>query len=205
MIRVIQSDDRDLWDQQEEEPKLWFERFDLYRLLGPARSISKAYRKWRLVHKGIVSTSGHAEQFWYDHAKEWKWEDRSNAWDDAVREETEEAARTIVNSGLSLSHERIRRLSLVAKKLEDFILDDKTTRISPYVIEQYRGILDDIAKERGERQKETRITGPTGGAILIETSWGRGNAANERWKGLEAPKSDTVIEAVVEEVTSKDD
>lgn len=202
MPRELINDDRDFWDQQPDESKLWFDRFDIYRLIGPGRSISKAFRKYRLITRGIGS-GVRAENHWYDASKEWKWEERATAWDDAMRGERDDEAYEVFNTGYALPHVRIDKLSLVAKRLEDFILDPKTTRISPFVIDQYRGILDDIAKERGERQKETRITGPAGGPIVIETSWGRGNAANERWKTLEGPK-DPVIETIVEEVSNDD-
>jgi hypothetical protein len=185
----------DAWDQREEEPKIWYERFSIFRLIGPGRSIAKAYRKWRLLTKGEITTK-YTSNNWYDVAREWHWEERASAWDDVVREEQEDVAQEVYADGLSFAHERVRKLKLVAKKLEDYILDIKTTRISPYIIEQYRGILDDIAKERGERQKETRVTGVGGGAIMIETQWGRGGSATDAWNQLAQP----VVEAVVEEV-----
>jgi hypothetical protein len=193
----IDTEGGDAWDQQEGEPKLWYERFSIFRLIGPGRTTAKAYRKWRLLVKGETAKQ-YAANHWYDMAKEWNWEARASAWDDAIREEQEDRAQEVYADGLSFAHERVAKLKLVAQKLEDYILDKKTTRISPYVIEQYRGILDDIAKERGERQKDVRITGVGGGPIMIETQWGRGGSATDAWSQLPQPAVDAVVEEVVE-------
>jgi hypothetical protein len=181
----------DPWDQLEQESNLWFARFDMFRLLGPSRSIPKTYRKWREREDPNLKYSD-----WYREAKLYNWDERAAAWDEVNRELQEDRIQEVYGSGLALSHERVAKLILIAEKLEAFILDKKTTRISPFVIEQYRGILDDIAKEKGERLKETRVTGTAGGPILIETSWGRGGSASDAWKQLEAP----TIEAIIEEV-----
>lgn len=191
------DDSIDAWDRQPDEPSKWFARFDVYRLLGPSRSIGKAYRKWRIMDgRENVQITGNA--IWVEQGKLWDWDARAEAWDEIERDEQEARAHAVLNDGLSLAHERIEKLKKIAQKLEDFILDAKTTRISPFVIEQYRGILDDIAKEKGERLKETRIVGASGGPVLIETSWGRGGSASDAWKQIEAPVIDTIVEEIKE-------
>lgn len=192
----MENIEKDAWDQLEGEPLDWYRKFNIYRLIGMTRSLAKAHRNWRQADGKVADKTARAGAAWFQMAKEWNWTERAEAWDEAQRQSLEEDATRIYGSGLSLAHERVDKLKQIAQKLEDFILDKKTTRISPFVIEQYRGILDDIAKERGERLKETRITGATGGAIMIETSWGRGGAASEAWKQVEAP-----LETVIEEIT----
>ncbi len=195
---VKATDDRDPWDQQEGEAHIWFERFSIFRLLGPTRTVPKAYRKWRYDTTQTLPDNKNTAGWWYDEAEKSKWTARAEAWDESQREYVEDRALEVYNDGLSFAHERVAKLKLIAEKLEKHILDAKTTRISPFVIEQYRGILDDIAKERGDRTKETRITGAQGGPIIIETQWGRGGTISDAWNQLPAPQQ-TVIEAVVKE------
>lgn len=197
---VVLSEDVDPWDKQPDEPQNWYERFDYYRLLGPLRSVNKAYRRYRQDVDGVDIPSGHS-RYWDKLAKEWRWEERAQAWDESVRDEKEERALSVFGEGLSLSHERVAKLKLIAQKLEDYILDPRTTRVSPHIIEQYRGILDDIAKERGDRSNKVAITGPAGGPIIIETQWGRGGAASEAWKMLPEPVESTVVEEIQGEYT----
>lgn len=192
----------DPWDQQPGEPKLWFERFDVFRLLGPNRTVAKAYRKVRYndIHMaGQGQKSG--SNYWYEVADKWRWEARADAWDKMRREELEDREKAVFEDGLSFSYERVDKLKRIAQRLEDFILDPQTTRISPYIIEQYRGVLDDIAKERGERAKETRITGAIQNNLVIETQWGRGGSASDAWNKIEGPKNDHALEAtIIEEI-----
>jgi hypothetical protein len=197
MDKLIEyADNVDIWDLQPGEPSIWHERFEYYRLMGPLRTIGKAYRRYR---KDIdnVETTASATHYWREKAAQWKWEERAQAWDATVQEEKEERALSVFSEGLSLSHERVAKLKLIAQKLEEYILDPRTTRVSPHIIEQYRGLLDDIAKERGERSNKVSISGPSGGPIVIETQWGRGGSASEAWKSLPSP----VIDSVVEEIT----
>jgi len=194
------ADHLDPWALQPGEPSLWHQRFEYFRLMGPLRTIGKAYRKYR---KDIddVEINYSATHYWREKAREWEWEERAQAWDEAVAEEKEERAIAVFGEGLSLSHERVAKLKLIAEKLEDYILDPRTTRISPHIIEQYRGLLDDIAKERGDRSSKVAVTGPTGGPIVIETVWGRGGAFTEAWKSLPQQAETKVVEEIEGEYT----
>jgi hypothetical protein len=200
----MENIEQDAWEQMEGEPEIWYRRFNVYRLMGPSRNISKAYKNWRAGSGKNEKARAGSE--WFTESSRWKWKERADAWDADVSQELENDAARIYGDGLSLAHNRVDKLKLIAQKLEDFILDANTTRLSPFILEQYRGILDDIAKEKGERLKETRITGATGGAILIETSWGRGGAASEAWKKIEAPIVDTIVEEITEDtIDTKED
>lgn len=193
----LQVDERDPWEQLPDEPRMWYERFEIYRLLGPLRTMGLAYRKYRAV-SGTPSNTTMVGQ-WSKYAKKYEWDRRAQAWDDSLREEREVEAMEVYSEGLSMAHERVRKLKAVAQKLEDYILDPRTTRISPHVIEQYRGLLDDIAKERGERKNVTAITGADGGPIRIVTSWGRGGSASDAWNALPEPVIDGEIKEITEE------
>jgi hypothetical protein len=199
------NEEGDPWDQMIDEPTMWYERFQLYRLLGPGRNVSKAYRKHRSINTVYDPETSRKQgaTSWYDYARQYNWEARANAWDETCREEVEDRAHEIYNDGLSFAHERVDKLKKIATRLEGFIMDDKTTRISPHVIEQYRGILDDIARERGERAKETHISGANGGNIVIETQWGRGGGASNAWDIKQIAPPTEAVDGVVKEITEE--
>lgn len=201
---VILSDNIDPWDKQPDEPQNLYVRFDYYRLLGPLRSIHKAYARYRKDIDGVDNVSG-TSRHWHKAAEQWRWEERAQAWDESVREEKEERALSVFGEGLSLSHERVAKLKLIAQKLEDYILDPRTTRVSPHIIEQYRGLLDDIAKERGDRSNKVAITGPAGGPIVIETQWGRGGSASDAWKALPEPVEGTIVKEIIDNTITNGD
>lgn len=67
------------WEQIEGEPGLWFERFSLWRSLGPSRTIEDAWRQDR-AKKGLSGKRPHFR--WYEVRKEWHWDERAQAWDD---------------------------------------------------------------------------------------------------------------------------
>jgi hypothetical protein len=68
------------WARQPNEPPLWFERFERYRLAGPARSLLKLYNEER--EKAGKSWIKSAPASWAEAAKTWQWEARAAAWDD---------------------------------------------------------------------------------------------------------------------------
>jgi len=181
-VSIDDATELDPWDLQPGESPLWFDRFTQFRLLGPHRSLAKVYRLSRLREHGKVVERDNAPSLWNARAKEWKWRERASAWDAYTLELVEEQAHNVYNSGLSLVHERVTKLQQLAQKMENYLLDSRTTRLSPHLIEQYRGTLDDIAKELGQRVKETRLTGPGGGPVAITTSWGRGGSATDAWQ-----------------------
>lgn len=111
---------------------------------------------------------------------------------EARQAEEREAAyrREIMEQGYALSHERVKALKALAEKLyveltaegeenRRWVRDvkqigsgDSATRVdierfNAAELEQLRGLLDDIAKEKGERQEKHEVTGPGGGPIQI--------------------------------------
>ncbi len=98
-------DERKPWEKEPTEPDLWFDRFTRYRLLGPARSLSAVYRKepkpkgskrraLRKGAKGREKARKVARQIlpgsWRKAAKDWRWQARAEAFDEAQRQVTEE-------------------------------------------------------------------------------------------------------------------
>lgn len=189
LITTNNEIERDVWEQLEGEPDLWFQRFTQFRLLGPRRTMRKAYVLSRQQEVGItVAEASTAGPSWREKAKMYCWKERAAAWDLHKLEEQEVAADKVFNEGLALVHNRVDHLKQLAEKMEKYLLDPRTTRLSPHLIEQLRGTYDDIAKELGQRVKETRLTGPGGGPVEITTSWGRGGSATDAWKVVEGTK-----------------
>ncbi len=65
------------WDRQPEEPPRHYERFLVYRRLGPKRSVRKAVETQNLPKKDRNGV----RQYWSDIATQWKWVARAHAWD----------------------------------------------------------------------------------------------------------------------------
>ena len=85
------------WDRLRGEPTLWYERFTIYRLLGPGRTIEAAYRSERVAMGRDGSRQTRPGYAWTRNAKSWHWLQRASAWDDAERNRlcAEEANRRI--------------------------------------------------------------------------------------------------------------
>ena len=73
----------DTWDRKPDEPNLWYDRFDVYRLLGPRRSVERAFNVLRQSGQLRGARPGAA---WYNAAKQWHWKQRAEAWDTQERE-----------------------------------------------------------------------------------------------------------------------
>ncbi len=70
----------DIWERNPDEPDRWYARFEVYRLLGPNRSLSGTYR---LVTQ-LLGRGGKAPgQAWHQAAQRWRWQARAQAWDQA--------------------------------------------------------------------------------------------------------------------------
>lgn len=91
-----------------------------------------------------------------------------------------------LTSGLSIKAERVKRLQLLAALMEEDIFNgvlwtedvkmigsgDNQERVefeefNSSEVVQYRGVLDDIAKELGQRVQRNELTGAEGGAVTI--------------------------------------
>jgi hypothetical protein len=175
------------WDRQEGEPSRWYQLFERYRLLGPDRSLLAAYNSWRIA-KGREKSCSAASKSWLRRSAEWRWKQRAEAWDaylaNQVAEAEEKRRLEILSSGLALRHERVRELKDLGVLLLDeiretdkrWVPDVKTVgsgpdaervnivRFNGSLIEQARGVLDDLAAELGERRKNVDMT--TGGNPL---------------------------------------
>lgn len=72
-----------VWERMAGEPGVWYARFEIFRLLGPTRTLARAYRTAARLEglRGKRPSRG-----WTVAAREWKWVERAEAWDQEQRE-----------------------------------------------------------------------------------------------------------------------
>ena len=175
------------WNRLTDEPANWYNRFLLYRNLGPDRTLIGAVNKARKSQKKPVQDAPGA---WKDASEKYQWKERAEAYDAHLQEEQEKRAailreieaaeiERIMTTDYAAKHERVKALAHWAHEIEQSFIDPEEGKINPKwlnpdKLREWRGMLDDIAKELGHRVKETRLTGKDGGAVEIITSWGGG-------------------------------
>lgn len=142
------SDDRDaapIWERQADEPGRWHDRFERYRLAGPARSMLAVYNAER-AGKPPAKT---VPETWRDAAAAWDWHARCAAWDaaaqqrrreqyDADREADHEARVTLLKLARNKLFQAIGRLDASSMKAGDVL---QGIRI---VVQELRAEYDDL-------------------------------------------------------------
>ena len=71
------TEQRQPWEQMEGEPDMWFTRFEMYKQLGPNRSLRLLNG---LLH-GMDGPSAHVGSATRKYSKRWDWVKRAQAWD----------------------------------------------------------------------------------------------------------------------------
>jgi hypothetical protein len=73
------------WDRDDKEPIVWFNRFEVYRTLGPTRSLVKAENRERLrgINGAQKRPTGQASGQWKRAYEKWHWKARAEAWDES--------------------------------------------------------------------------------------------------------------------------
>lgn len=162
-----------------------------YLALGPDRSLEKLLAHYQR-RTGSVPTRqlSRLKRWSTDHG----WQSRLAAIADAAAKEAAEAEatyrRSILEEGFGLAHERVKALKALAAEL----LDDVTRggrrwlpdvkqigsgemaervdleRFNASEVEQLRGLLDDIAREKGDRKAKHELTGKDGGPIQTQAT-----------------------------------
>lgn len=109
------------WDQQEGEPNRWFQRFNVFRLLGPARSVlatANAERS-RLGKQTKNAVSHH----WQEAAKTWQWRKRAEAWDRYLIDQAQDEIEAKWREQIMGEVELLARLSQMARgSIDDFVV-----------------------------------------------------------------------------------
>lgn len=190
-----ENNEQPIYERQDGEPANWYARYLIYRGLEAAtRSLHSAYVSY-MAKAGKSprkpSQSVEVPGAWKENADKWQWKRRAEAYDAKMQAEAEaraarlreiEAAEieAIMTSGYALMHNRIAGLDAMARLIEKSWKDNDAEDgvnfkwFSPDKVREYRGCLDDIAKELGARAKKTELTGKDGGPIEFITEWGGG-------------------------------
>lgn len=150
--------------------------------LGSGRSLPKLLEKYRKSkRKSEPATDSYLTlQKW---SSDYGWKSRGSIYDGQLEILRNQERRQVFESGLALDYERVGKLKSLANRLErDFSkrmwLDDVKSvgsgefakridliRFNSALVEQYRGVLDDIAKEVGGRKQIQEHSGPNGKPI----------------------------------------
>lgn len=95
-----------VWERDLGEPGNWCARFEVYRLLGPSRTLAEAHRRCARQEGLHAKSPGQA---WQKISRRWAWRERAETWDHAERERLralEEQVRF---------HARQRRLEMIGE------------------------------------------------------------------------------------------
>lgn len=80
------------WERRDGEPNKWYDRFQIFLLAGPSRSVYAAYLAWR-EREGRASARDSAQKraglpkTWADAAAKWEWVKRAEAFDEKERQQ----------------------------------------------------------------------------------------------------------------------
>jgi hypothetical protein len=98
------------WERRAEEPPLWFDRFERYRLAGAARSLLGTYNAEAARHVSVGRAGDGGTKrtsvpgAWDKAAARWQWKKRAEAWDAHLRAESDRRAEQLI-----LERERVWR------------------------------------------------------------------------------------------------
>ncbi len=166
---------------------------EIYALKLPAEETSNLLKDV----EGQIRPYKNVPGAWRRGAEKYDWKFRAEQYDAHLQAEQEaraallreiEAAEIerIMTTGYALKHKRIQGLAEMARQIKkSFREDGKETGaiiyqwLTPDKVREYRGCLDDIAKELGERVSKKEVTGANGGPLVFKTEWGGGALAEE--------------------------
>lgn len=166
-----------------------------YMRLGPGRSLSSLLALYAKSDQLIPPTqSMGALKRW---SAKYTWQERAGSYDAQTEESKNIIATERMKTGLALPHERVQKLKDLAAFLEVQMFEQgeegkyhnvwlpdvkqigggeyaervDIERFNSAIIEQYRGVLDDLAKETGGRVSKTDVT--TDGKAFDLTPFGK--------------------------------
>lgn len=104
----------------------------------------------------------------------------------AIREAEEAEITRIMTTGYAATHERVKALDYQAREMEKPYVSQETgneyhLRNSPEHMKEWRGLLDDIAKETGGRASARggKLSLKSDGPVEFTTEWGGGALEDE--------------------------
>lgn len=159
-----------------------------YLRMGAGRSLSLLAQKYTENDQKRPPTK--AEGTLKDWSTTYGWVERASLYDAELERLRTEAAQRAMQEGLALDWERVGKLKRLAEFLEDQIYEvgangvhhnvwlpdvkqvgmDRVEieRFNGAILDQYRGVLDDLAKETGGRKKIAEMTGKDGKELIVK-------------------------------------
>ena len=134
------------WDQQPDEPTLWFKRFSLYLLMGPTRTVGAAYcDEFARRHPGKTSKKTSSTN-WRVISSRWGWVRRAEAWD---KEQIALAGVAIRNKLVALQMQRLdmtaELISQARIVLQNAHLEDADETQARALVGEMRLLVRDMA------------------------------------------------------------
>lgn len=153
-------------------------------------------RTQKLLWKKYTKSRNNPPTDSYDTIRNWSsdfgWSERAAEYDSHLEDEKNLKRQQVMNKGLALEYERVEELERLARYLKSeiyrkgesgrndgvWLRDVKQIgtgdaaekvdieRFNAPIIDQYRGTLDDLAKETGGRIKKQEITGKDGEPLI---------------------------------------
>ena len=163
-----------------------------YLRLGPGRSLNVLLAHYRENEEKLAPTRSIGTlNNW---SARYKWQIRAELYDKQFDDEKTKRKNEIMQSGLAFIHERVQKLKELASFLETQMFEQglegeyhniwlpdvkqigggeyaervDIERFNSAIIEQYRGTLDDIAKETGGRIHKQELTGSDGDPLKVQ-------------------------------------
>jgi len=150
--------------------------------LGVGRTIPLLLEQYEFLQENVIPTrSINTLYTWHN---EYDWRSRAAIYDVDLEERKNKERESVIRQGLALEFERVKKLKRLAQLLESQIYERDETgqfvnlwvddvksvgsrdnaeiveivRFNPALLEQYRRVLEDIAKETGGRVQRTDVT-----------------------------------------------
>ncbi len=181
-----------------------------YLRMGSGRSLEKLYKHYRQQNDsetaGEIAPVKRLRTL-FDWSSAFNWVERASIHDAQQQAAKDAEIARLRTEGLAADHERIRRLSTLADFLESelFYVDEDgnrskfwlpdvkqigggeyaervdIVRFNSALVEQYRGTLDDIAKEVGGRKQKHEHSGRVDGTVALTLQdWRKQSQANRQ-------------------------
>jgi len=167
-------------ERQEGERNKAVQACNDYLRLGPGRSLAKLLRRYQIGPEAPPTKRLNTLKDW---STSFDWQARAVAYDADIERQKNEYVQQIMKSGLALAHERVTKLKTLAEHLEKelyrrkdgqivgfrrknvWVPDKKMigkgeaaepvdiVRFNPALFDEYRGTMDDLARETGGRRQ----------------------------------------------------
>lgn len=111
------TEDRKPWEKMDGEPNRWFQRFEIFRLMGPGRTVEGLWKKVNPDSNTDASSTYSAR------CRQWQWWMRAEAWDAYLVEQAEATIRAKWEAEIMQNFEVLGRLSQMGRaNIYDYLI-----------------------------------------------------------------------------------